>query len=168
MLHGTCARGAAIAGAILFAASASAGMTNFFANLSGDNENPPTGSGATGTFSGVYDSVANTFSFEWSIVDLEGTPSSPGSHIHVGPPDMNGPIVFPFHNPDFSWPLVGSAVWTNLSQQNIDDLFAGLLYANFHTNLHPSGELRGQILIPAPGGVSVLALAGLVTMRRRR
>lgn len=140
----------------------------FFANLSGLNEVPANDSPAIGFFTGVFDDTDNSFSFSWLITDnLLGTPSSPGAHIHFAPPGSNGPIVFGFA--DDSWDLMGSAEWEDMSQENVDRLFNGDLYANFHTTEFPGGEVRGQIvLVPAPGALGLAACGMLVCVRRRR
>lgn len=154
----------------LITSSSFAGISLFEATINGDQEVPSTPSPATGWMLGEYDSVANTFSFEWAITDeLIGDPASPGSHIHRAPAGSNGGVVFGFNNPDGTWPLAGSAVWSDLSVENVDDLFAGNLYINFHTTEYPGGEVRGQItLVPAPAAAGLLGLCGLVAARRRR
>ncbi len=158
---------AALAAVAVAATSASADSFVFWANLSGLNEVPSNTSPALGFATGTYDSIANTFSFSWLISDnLVGFPASPGAHIHRAPAGQNGPVVFGFANPDGTWALSGSATWSNLSQANIDALFAGDLYFNFHTTAFPGGEIRGQIL-PTPG-VLAMAGAGLAFAARRR
>jgi hypothetical protein len=161
-------RVAAVAAIVIAAGAASAAEFVFYANISGLNEVPPNNSPALGFMAGVYDDVANTFSFSWVITDnLVGTPSSPGAHIHNAPAGSNGPIVFGFSNPDGSWALDGAAVWSGLSQANIDALFASELYINFHTTAFPGGEVRGQI-VPAPGAIALAGLGLLCSARRRR
>ncbi len=154
---------------LALAGAASADTFLFTATLNGLNEVPANDSPATGTFTGVYDDDANTFSFEWSIQDLVGEPASPGSHIHNAPAGANGPIVFGFNEPDGTWPLAGSAVWSDISPDLVDALFNEGLYANFHTTAFPGGEVRGQItLVPTPGVVGLAGIAGLGMLRRRR
>lgn len=156
----------------LITSASFAGVTAFLfeATIEGSQEVPPTPSPATGWMTGVYDSVANTFSFEWEITDeLIGAPASPGAHIHFGAAGVNGGVVFGFNNPDGTWPLAGSAVWSGLSALNVDRLFDGNLYINFHTTEYPGGEVRGQItLVPAPAAAGLLGLCGLIAARRRR
>lgn len=143
-------------------------QTQFTAVISGLFEVPANDSPAIGSMFGTYDADANTFSFSWEISDnLLGMPSSPGAHIHNAPPGVNGPVVFGFNEPDGTWPLVGNAVWTDLSAEMVDELFAGNLYLNFHTTAFPGGEIRGQI-VPTPGAAGVLAGAALMGLRRRR
>jgi hypothetical protein len=137
---------------------------------SGDQQVTPSGSPAIGTLTGEYDSDLNMFSFSWEISDdLIGVPSSPGAHLHNAPSGTAGDIVYAFNEPDGTWALSGSAVWTGLSQDLVDELFAGNIYANFHTDAFPAGEVRGQISqIPAPGALALLGLGGLTGVRRRR
>ncbi|MHA7813225.1 MAG: CHRD domain-containing protein [Phycisphaerales bacterium] len=151
---------------------ASAGnLQEFSAIINGDQQVPdPVVTDAMGTLNGVYDADLNEFSFNWVIMgDLDGAPSSPGAHLHNGPAGTNGPVVFAFNNPDGTWELSGSATWTGLSQSEVDALFAGEIYANFHTDTFPGGEVRGQVLaVPTPGAVTFLGMGGLALTRRRR
>ncbi len=146
-------------------------ITQFSAVISsGDQQVTPSGSPAMGTLTGEYDSDMNMFSFSWTISDeLIGVPSSPGSHLHNAPSGSAGPVVFAFNEPDGSWALDGSAVWTGLTQDLVDELFAGNIYANFHTDAFPAGEVRGQISqVPAPGGLALIGLGAVGAIRRRR
>lgn len=147
-----------------------ADLTDFTATINAAQQVPANDSPATGFMTGTYDSVANTFSFSWEITDmLMGMPSSPGAHIHEGGVGMNGPVLFAFNNPDGSWALNGSDVWTDLTQDDVSALFSGELYLNFHTTAFPGGEVRGQIFaIPTPGSAGILAGVGLMGLRRRR
>ncbi|MGP1346303.1 MAG: CHRD domain-containing protein [Phycisphaerales bacterium] len=162
---------AAAGAALAFSASSFAQTTLFEAQINAQQQVPPNGSPATGSLTGIYDAGANTFSFSWSITDeLLGMPSSPGAHIHLGPAGGNGPVLFGFNNPDGTWALSGSAVWSGLAASDVDALFNEGLYANFHTTAFPGGEVRGQIgVVPAPGAVGLGALGlGVGVMRRRR
>lgn len=155
------------AGSLLIAGESQAGTFDFHATITGDQEVPPVDTQAMGTATGTYDSEANEFSFSWEIEGpLNGEPTQ-GAHIHNAPPGVNGPVVFPIAGGE--WSLSGSDVWTDLTDEDVDNLFAGDLYLNFHTDAHPGGEIRGQI-VPAPGPVGVAAafggLAGLVRRRR--
>ncbi len=146
-------------------------LTDFAGTLSGLEEVPdPVFTDAMGTISGTYDSNLNEFSFSWVITgDLAGEPASPGSHLHMGPSGVNGPIVFGFNNPDGTWELSGNAVWSGLSSDEVDALFAGNIYANFHTSVYAGGELRGQLFtVPAPSSLGLVAMMGLGGIARRR
>jgi len=150
----------------LTAGAAGANMTNFAAVIDGDqngNDSP-----ATGTLTGMFDDSTNTFSFSWSITDnLNGAPDSPGAHLHNAPAGESGPIVF--FMSDGVWDLDGEATWENMTGDEVDALFSGELYANFHTDQFPGGEVRGQInKVPAPGAAALFGLGGLAVARRRR
>jgi len=154
--------------AVLAAGVGVAQAQQFEAFLSGDQEVPPVDTPATGIVLGVYDSDANTFSFNWDITDnLIGEPSAPGAHIHMAPAGSNGGIVF--FMADGEWPLEGEAVWSGLSGEEVDALFNEGLYLNFHTTEFPGGEVRGQItLVPAPAAGMLLLGAAPLALRRRR
>lgn len=145
-------------------------VTDFVAMIDSAQQVPANMSPATGMLSGRYDAAANTFAFSWDISsNLIGTPSNPGAHLHNAAAGSNGPVVFAFNNPDGSWALSGAATWTGLTMADVDALFAGEIYANFHTTSFPGGEVRGQLMVvPAPATAGVLALGGLALSRRRR
>lgn len=157
--------------AMTSAASAGGDEISFFSAVINNNQAVPmTDSPATGTLEGTHNAATNTFEFGWTITpELIGVPSSPGAHIHDGDFGDTGPIVFAFNEPDGTWPLSGQATWTGLTNDEVTDLFNGGLYVNFHTDAFPAGEVRGQInLVPTPGALAVLGLAGAGLMRRRR
>lgn len=158
------------ASAALAVSAGTAGATLFFfeATIDQSQTTALTGSPATGTLTGTYDDVANEFAFSYSITNnLIGTPASPGAHIHNAPPGSNGGIVFAFSGG--VWNLSDNFVWSGLTAGNVSELFAGNLYANFHTTSFPGGEIRGNImLVPSPAGAAMLGIGGLVISRRRR
>ena len=61
---------------------------------------------------------------------------------------------------------------TNTLTAHLPNLFAGLLYMNFHTTQFGAGEIRGQIVTPLPGALPLFATGlgalGLLTWRRKR
>lgn len=150
-------------------AQAGADTFAFSANINGAQEVPASTSLALGFLAGVYDSDVQSFSFSWLITDnLTGTPSAPGAHIHMGAVGVAGPILFGFSSG--SWNLSGSALWENMTTSEVDALFAGDLYVNFHTDAFPSGEVRGQItrVVPTPGTLGLVGVGMLMCGTRRR
>ena len=58
---------------------------------------------------------------------------------------MNGPVVR--HLADGGFIVTGGR--TTFSQQDLQDMAAGLWYVSLKTVDHPEGALRGQIILPA-------------------
>jgi hypothetical protein len=85
------------------------------------------------------------------------------AHIHLGHRGANGPVIVPLFSRQTQGPLParlsGTIFPTDLVPNpergltTFDDLrraiTSGRTYANFHTTLHPGGEIRGQI-VPVP------------------
>lgn len=109
------------------------------AALSGDSEVPPVETEATGTGVFFVDTDANRLSYIVKYKDLEGTET--GAHIHgFAAAGVNAGVLHPL--------ALGSTkvgVW-DYAQGQEADILAGLAYVNVHSDLHPSGEIRGQIL----------------------
>jgi hypothetical protein len=113
------------------------------AELSGDNENPPSGSEATGVAhvtlnqgQGEVCADITSSGYEEGEVILAG-------HIHVGGLDVNGPIVVNLQvaSPDHSICVDG------VDGDLIKDIRQnpGDYYINLHSNFTPSGVIRGQL-----------------------
>ena len=85
------------------------------------------------------------------------------AHFHgPAPVGVIAPVTFPL---PLGSPKLGSVGPLNATQQS--DLLNGLWYITIHSGLHPTGEIRGQV-IPAPGAVGFLTGFGLLAMGRRR
>jgi hypothetical protein len=120
-----------------------------------------TGSGTTGF------AVLNL-----TVSNINGTFS--GNHIHNAPSTTTGPIVLDFGNPTAfltGTPTAGTISGTinGLSATTITNVFT--TPTNFYYNLHttpdfPGGAVRSQL--PEPGALSILALASIAAVRRRR
>jgi Ca2+-binding RTX toxin-like protein len=116
--------------------------------VTGDQENPPVATMASGFTTFVYDSDTNRFYLDVFIAGIAQADLTM-SHIHVGAPGVNGGIIFD---------LGGGAAWTpqdgglrrtltdaEFPVANIGDLLAGNTYVNVHTTAFPGGEVRGQL-----------------------
>lgn len=126
----------------------------FGAWLTGANEVPPVETDAFG-FAGFRLTPDESYIDYWLVVaNVENVEES---HIHKGPPDLNGNVVAylfgPVRDPvsgtgllasgrltddDMIWPLTDVSEMANqMREANV--------YVNVHTTEHPSGEIRGQI-----------------------
>jgi len=106
-------------------------------SLSGAEEVPPVkvpGSG-TGSFR-----VAEDGGLSGSIAtkDVQGTMA----HIHRGAKGANGPVIVPL---DKNGDTYSVPAGRKLTPQQIEDLKAGNLYVNVHSNRFKGGEVRGQL-----------------------
>ena len=121
---------------------------DFNALLAGENEVPSVATEALGvsTFTFV---MTDTVDFDIAVRDIM---SITAAHIHLGTLNENGPVVHwlydrndvnapggPF---DPANPITGTL---NLDAEDIVDLLTGYFYVNVHTEVVPSGEIRGQI-----------------------
>ena len=73
-----------------------------------------------------------------------------GAHLHVGGAGVNGPISV-LLNADVADDLKSATFSADsnryqLTVGEVNDLRAGVLYANIHTTTQPAGEARGQLL----------------------
>lgn len=163
------------------------------------NGDPRPASFGTATFELSDDQSTLTFTVTVENIDFTGSQTADPNddlsvaHIHGGEtvtPTTTAGVVFGFIGTPFNdtsptdtvvTPFatgVGGTVtskWdanegnnTTLTDQ-LDNLFAGRLYINFHTTQFPAGEIRGAlVLIPEPATGLGLALGLAVLAARRR
>jgi hypothetical protein len=145
--------------------AAQATIFDFQASLTGSQEVPPTPSLGTGTATLQFNDATNQLTLSGSYTGLIGTVTA--SHIHIAPVGVNGPIIITLTNTGgTSGTLSGAGV---LTAPQVTALFSNGLYVNVHTTSFGGGEIRGVItLVPAPGALALLGLAGMVGTRRRR
>jgi len=106
-------------------------------SLAGGEEVPPVtvpGSGS-GSFRVAED---GTITGSATTKDVQGTMA----HIHRGAKGANGPVIVPL---DKSGDTYTVPAGRKLTPQQIEDLRAGNLYVNVHTNRYKGGEVRGQL-----------------------
>ena len=149
----------AIAGvfALAFSAPAQAQNLTFTAALHGGNENPGVLTGSAGTATVTWNTNTKTGTYRVDVFNMPvGTTAS---HIHVGAPGQNGPVIINFTVPaggisnDFG--LTGNISCTDVvarAPQGINScedfeqaLMLGNTYVNVHSTNNPGGEIRGQL-----------------------
>ena len=138
------------------------------ARLMGFQEVPAVSTQATATFEAVISPNGDAIDYEITYSGMQGTVTQ--SHMHVGQRRVNGGIVLwicgttgtpgPAGTPTCTSPnghFVGTwrpeNVQTVAAQQfapgELDEVIAairaGVAYVNVHSNISPSGEIRGQI-----------------------
>jgi hypothetical protein len=135
------------------------------ANLAGYNEVQPVETAAEGsTTVEVLEngSIVASGSLDGLSADLMNVAGTPG-HIHVGGPEENGPVVIGLdidaEAGNRGGEITADENTFNLGMMNLPDgidadsvrsaIRNGNAYVNIHTEAHPAGEIRGQIL-PAP------------------
>ncbi|GAA0853548.1 CHRD domain-containing protein [Aliiglaciecola litoralis] len=154
---------------------ASAGMI-FMADLSGDQEVPAVSTSASGMamaeLTGTVGAYILTYQIDYMDLNAPIIDAAGGGHFHNAPPGVNGGVVHLFDTDLFEF--LGTTSGTIMGDWRFDDtnnpltdlladeLMAGNIYINFHTQFSPSGEIRGQMTrVSEP---SVLMLMGLVLL----
>lgn len=146
------------------------------ASLSGGEERPDIiDTGAHGDATVVIDRGAGTVKYEVNIYNLPSGITA--SHIHVSPAGIAGPIVLNFTVPqgvsgDFqlsgtlrAGDLIPRQAQGILSFEDvIFSIASGVAYVNVHTQVHPSGEIRGQ-LCPTSASANVFNRIAVCTSR---
>lgn len=109
------------------------------AALSGDQEVPPTLTGALGTGSLSLESPSRAAS---GSITIEGMTAN-AAHIHQGDAGVNGPVIVPLSETSpGTWSVPAGAV---LTEAQAAAFASGGLYFNAHSAASPNGEIRGQI-----------------------
>lgn len=121
------------------------------AALQGSNEVSPVMTDATGALLAVLDD-SNQLTVSGSFQGLESDfASNIGAHLHLGAVDANGNVVFALAptlaNDERSGTFKAEDNVFALSQQQALALLTGGFYVNVHSDEHPRGEIRGQVLV---------------------
>lgn len=124
----------------------------YIAILSAGNEVPPvTGTSGRGTVLATYNCGKLVLSGSFSglsspLLPIAGSPA----HIHEAPAGATGPVVFPLNVTVNDTGFGGSFLRENnkycLTSTQKATLNASGFYVNIHTQSHPTGELRGQLI----------------------
>ena len=133
--------------------------------MDGDQISPPVSTSGQGSGSVVLNAERQDVRYSITYFGLSG-PLSAGGHFHLGGQGETGPVV---HSIAESGSPAGATFddnWSTsdgslpLTQDEIDALIAGRIYANFHTSTNPAGEIRGQVLYGGDVVTSVEPLEG--------
>ena len=108
-------------------------------DLSGRMQVPPVETSGTGQVDVTFNSETRELSWSLDYSDLSSDATA--AHFH-GPadPGETAPPVVPLD--DFSDGAEGSAT---LTEEQAEQLMAGKMYFNLHTENNPNGEIRGQV-----------------------
>jgi CHRD domain len=136
--------------------------------LDGFQPVPPTGSLATGT-------AIMTIDTDTRDIHVEGSFEGLGSNVLFG--HLHGPADIGQISPIVIFALVIESdtlrsgtfhADARVNQFQFNAIMDSRTYLNIHSTDFQSGEIRGQVIIPAPGALGVLAGAGFIGLRRRR
>jgi hypothetical protein len=127
----------------------------FAANFTGQQEVPPVDTQATG-HAILVPALPSNQTIQY-FVNATGIQGATQGHVHSGLQGENGPIVvtlFKFDSPQNEVFQKGNITAANLEGplqgKTIPDLIAamknGSTYVNVHTEQHPTGETRGQLI----------------------
>jgi hypothetical protein len=130
--------------------------TTFSAELTGAQETPPVESPGRGLGTFALSADDSTLIVNVAFTGLDSVTTA---HIHKGPPGVAGPIVIDLTDSIKNGFISMRASLNGRSeapQALLDSLRKGSLYVNVHTKAHPNGEIRGQLLLDAPGTLAAV------------
>jgi hypothetical protein len=124
----------------------------FMAELSSQEEVPPTDSQATGSAE-FTPMGSDSVMYNVNATNIQGVTAG---HIHSGQQGENGPIVVtlfkydsPMNEVSESGSITADKLEGPMAGKQLSDLATamgnGITYVNIHTEQNPNGEIRGQI-----------------------
>ena len=127
-------------------ADALAAPQSFTVALTGAQQVPPVQTPGTGTADLTYDPATRVITWSITYSGLSGPATMAHFHGPAGPGKNAGVLVWlTKRGAPVSSPITGQAKLTPAEAQ---ELTAGQLYINVHTQAHPAGEIRGQVVPP--------------------
>ncbi len=121
------------------------------ANLDGQNEVPSIDATGSGTVVAEVNGNQATLSGSFSNLSAPlATNIAGGSHIHTAPAGQNGNVIVPLHSEleedKLSGEFTADSNSIDTGEESILDRVWSGLYVNIHSENHPTGEIRGQLL----------------------
>ena len=112
--------------------------------MSGDAEVPGVETDGTGTGTFTLNAAETELTYDIRASGLSGPVT--GAHFHNAFPNAAGPIVFDIGDTvtESDGVVTATGSWP-LSATDLSELRAVYIYVNLHTELNPSGEIRGQL-----------------------
>lgn len=129
---------AGAASLVLMSAPVLAEMITMKTELSGAAEVPPNDSAGKGTADITVDTEAKTITWTVSHEGLSGDPAAAHFHGPAAAGANAGPII------DITANIASGSA--GLTDAQLADLQAGMVYLNIHTEKFPDGEIRGQVV----------------------
>ncbi|MGE5352419.1 MAG: CHRD domain-containing protein [Acidobacteriota bacterium] len=128
----------------VFLSQAVLAQVHFTARLTGSQEVPADTSKASGTAAFTLTDSGLTY-----IIAVDSISKITDAHFHFGAPGDTGQALISIL-PSFRG-NVAYGVWKTddsvpLTQEIINALLSGKIYVNIHSETHPEGEIRGQVL----------------------
>lgn len=155
-------------GVLLAVAGTSYGQTRTFnVVLRGFEEVTAQGGDPDGFGSGTVTLNSATNTATWNILYGNLDPVS-DAHIHTGALGVGGGVVIPFGAGNTAGTL--NTLSGSVVDPDVTAVFnnPANFYVNVHTTAFAAGAIRGQVLVPEPGALALLGVAGLSLLRRRR
>jgi len=137
---------ACVTGIAAWAAAAKAAPETFKVPLTGAQQVPPVQTSGNGTADIAYDPATGVVTWSISYSGLTGPPTM--AHFHGPAPEgKNGPVAIWLtkQGSPAESPIKGEAT---LTPEQAQQFTAGNWYINVHTQAHPGGEIRGQVVPP--------------------
>jgi len=130
---------------VAWAGPASAAPASFTVQLTGAEQVPPVQTAGTGTANFTFD--PSTRQVTWSITYSGLSSPVTMAHFHNGAAGKNGPVVvwLSKRGGSAASPITGE---TTLTAAQAQQFVAGEWYVNVHSQNHPGGEIRGQVMPP--------------------
>jgi hypothetical protein len=126
--------------------AAQAASSSFKVPLTGAQSVPPVQTSGAGTADLTYDPATRVVTWNITYSGL----SSPATMAHFHGPTKqgeNGPVVI-WLTTQGSPPANSITGTVTLTPEQAQQFTAGLWYVNLHTQSHPPGEIRGQVIPP--------------------